>query len=72
MVELTLVQKIILKLSGHVFIENRIRPGWRGPLAFYVFKCPEHGLVEDYPRGFTGRLECPKCSCTRAVEKSLE
>jgi len=33
----------------------------RGYLPFYAFVCPEHGLVEDYPSGYTGRLKCPKC-----------
>jgi len=61
MVKLNLFQNIILKLNGRVFIENRTRPGWSGPLPFYAFKCPEHGLVEDYPHGYERRLECPKC-----------
>jgi len=29
MVKLTLVQKIILKLDGRVFIGNRVKPGWK-------------------------------------------
>jgi len=62
MVDLTFVQKIILKLNGRVFVGNRMKPGWRGSLPFYTFKCPEHGLVEDYPREFKGRLECPQCT----------
>ncbi len=28
----------------------------------HVFKCDEHGLVEDYLHGYEGRLECPKCA----------
>jgi len=61
MVKLTLFQKIILKLNGRVFIENRVKPGWSDSLPFYAFKCDEHGLVEDYPHGYEKRLECPKC-----------
>ncbi len=61
MVKLTLIQKIILKLKGHVFIGNRTRPGWKGSLPFYAFKCDKHGLVEDYPHGHEEKLECPKC-----------
>ena len=64
MVELTLVQKIILKLFGIVFTENRMKPGWRGPLPFYAFKCPVHGLVENYPHGYNERLKCPLCQAT--------
>jgi len=62
MIELTLFQKIILKLNGRVFIGNRVKPGWSGSLPFYAFKCDEHGLVEDYPHGYEKRLECPKCA----------
>ena len=60
-VELTLVQKMILKLRGRVFIGNRVKPGWRGSLPFYAFMCDEHRLVKNYPHGYEGRLECPKC-----------
>lgn len=34
MVKLTLFQKIILKLQGHVFIGNRVKPGWSDSLPF--------------------------------------
>ena len=49
MVELTLVQKLILKLVGCVYLGDRVKPGWRGSLPFYAFECDEHGLVENYP-----------------------
>jgi hypothetical protein len=61
-IKLTLFQKIILKIDGRVFIENRAKPGWRGTLPFYAFKCDKHGLVEDYFHGYEGRLDCPKCA----------
>ena len=61
-VELTLVQKIILKFNRRVFIGNRMNPGWNDSLPFYAFECDEHGLVEDYPHGYERRLECPKCA----------
>ncbi len=61
-IELTLFQKITLKLNGRVFTGNRTKPGWTGSLPFYAFKCDEHGLVEDYVHGYEGRLECPKCA----------
>ena len=38
-----------------------MREGWRGPIMFYQFKCPKHGLVVDYPHGHAQRLECPVC-----------
>ena len=61
MVKLNLFQKMILKLLGEVFVGNRMKPGWSGSLPFYAFKCETHGLVENYPHGYEGRLECPKC-----------
>ena len=65
MVELNIVDKIILKISGNVFTEHKQREGWRGPLPFYAFKCKIHGLVESYPQGYRGRLDCPKCVAER-------
>ena len=61
MIELSLIQKIRLKLCGFVYTENRMKQGWRAPIPFYAFKCDEHGLVENYPHGYEGRLDCPKC-----------
>ncbi len=61
MVKLTLIQKIILKLNGRVYTEHKMRHGWRAPIPFYAFRCDKHGLVEDYPHGYEGRLDCPKC-----------
>jgi hypothetical protein len=60
-VELSLAKKIVLKLSGAVYMGHCTRPGWSGSLPFYVFECPVHGLVENYPQGYHGRLDCPLC-----------
>ncbi len=60
MVELSFIQRVQLRLFGIVFIERRIRPGWKGPLPFDAFKCPVHGLVEDYPHGYRGVLRLPE------------
>lgn len=35
--------------------------GWKKPIMFYQFKCPKHGIVINYPKGFNDRLECPIC-----------
>ena len=43
------------------YIEHRKLPGWAGFLPFYRLDCPIHGEVENYPHGYEGRLECPKC-----------
>jgi len=61
MVELSFIQKVTLRLLGLVFTGRRTRPGWKGPLPFFAFKCPVHGLVENYPHGYAERLECPLC-----------
>ena len=62
MIELSFFQRVKLRLFGNVFTERRTRPGWKGPLPFYAFKCPVHGVVEDYPHGYRGVLRCPKCA----------
>jgi hypothetical protein len=28
-------------------------------LQFYAFKCPVHGIVENYPEGYERVLRCP-------------
>jgi len=72
MIKLNLFQKIILKLSKHVFTEYRMKPGSKAPIPFYAFKCAEHGLVENYPNEYEGRLDCPKCDpSSRGKIKSL-
>jgi hypothetical protein len=59
--DLSLLRKLQLKILGHAYIGHRRYPGWKGALPFYVFRCPIHGLVEDYPHGYSARLECPRC-----------
>ena len=61
MTEYSFVQKLIISFFGKVQIEERTRSGWKGPIMFYAFNCPIHGIVEDYPHGHNGRLICPKC-----------
>ena len=50
-----------MSLAGQVYVEHRTMPGWEGSLPFYAFKCPDHGIVVDYPHGYDQRLDCPKC-----------
>jgi len=66
--ELSFVQCLRLRLFGSVPVGLRTRPGWGGSLMFYAFRCPEHGLVENYPYGYGERLECPKCLKDEKVE----
>lgn len=59
--QLTFIQKIKLRIFGHVYLEHRHLPGWSGPLPFYAFKCSKHGIVENYPYGRKEKLHCPVC-----------
>ena len=61
MIELSLVQKIILRVWGYVGVGSRMKDGWRDPIKHYAFKCLEHGIVVDYPHGYTKYLNCPQC-----------
>jgi hypothetical protein len=56
---MNLLDRPRFRLVGAVYVGHRARPGWSGSLPFYRFRCSAHGLVEDYPHGFEGRLECP-------------
>ena len=58
---MNLWQRLRLWLNGYVYVGDRQRASWKGPLPFYAFKCPIHGVVEDYPHGYAQCLECPKC-----------
>jgi hypothetical protein len=68
-IKLTLAQKIRLKLTGITPTEKKKYPGWRGELQFYAFKCPIHGLVEDYPHGYMQTLRCRKCSQNQLMDQ---
>jgi len=65
---LNLLQKLRLWLTGSVYIGDRRKEGWTGSLPFYAFRCPIHGLVENYRQGFRQELRCPKCM-KKALEK---
>lgn len=58
-VDLTLWQRLKLRLFSRVYLEHRQREGWSGELPIYAFRCPEHGVVVDYPHGYHDRLDCP-------------
>ena len=66
--KLTFTQKIRLELLGITPTEKKKLPGWKGELQFYAFKCPVHGIVEDYPHGYRQVLSCKKCRKTELVE----
>lgn len=62
---LGLWQRLKLWVTGRVYLYDVKREGWKDFLPFYAFRCPVHGLVETYPRGYAQRLECPKCTGER-------
>ena len=66
--QLTFTQKIRLELLGITPTEKKKLPGWKGELQFYAFKCPIHGIVEDYPHGYRQVLRCRKCRTSELVE----
>ena len=59
--DLSLPQRIKLRLFGQAYIGHRVQAGWKGPLPFYAFRCHVHGLVDDYPHSYSDRLDCPRC-----------
>jgi hypothetical protein len=56
-----LLERIKLELQGHVYVGTHIKNGWKEPIPFYLFKCPIHGYVENYAKGYGEILECPLC-----------
>ena len=61
MIELSMFQRLRLRLFGSVPVGYRVKSGWRGPIMHYAFRCPIHGVVVDYPRGFSHELRCMRC-----------
>jgi hypothetical protein len=62
---MNLWQKLSMALGGWVYVGKETRPGWKGSLPFYATRCRYHGVVKNYPQGFDGDLECPKCQRER-------
>jgi hypothetical protein len=58
---LSIVQRTRLKLFGITPTTKKKLVGWQGELQFYAFKCPIHGIVEDYAHGYGQTLRCRKC-----------
>lgn len=52
---------LFLRLVGKVYLEHRSYPGWRGKSPFYIFHCPHHGYILDYPHGENQVLYCELC-----------
>lgn len=54
-------QRLWLRVFSHVSVGYRTKQSWRAPIEHFAFRCPEHGIVMDYPHGFREELRCPKC-----------
>jgi len=67
-----LLERLKIQLQGHIYIGNEKREGWKDSAPFYMFKCPKHGYVKNYVKGFDNRLECPKCIEEMKKAKKLE
>jgi len=59
--KLSLLQRLRLRLFCCVYLRHEKREGWSGELPIYAVNCVKHGLYEDYPHGYSGRFNCPKC-----------
>ena len=44
------------------------------PQPFYLLYCPRHGYYVDYPHGYFGYFNCPKCieEAYKRVKESFE
>ncbi len=60
--KLSLLDRLQLKLTGYVCVGPKQKEGWKSPIVHYLFRCPVHGLVIDYPHGYDEKLVCPICS----------
>ena len=60
-IKLSFIQRIILRLFGHVRIGERMKEGWSSSLPLYAFRCEEHGLQCNHPIGHAEYLLCPEC-----------
>jgi hypothetical protein len=58
---LTLMQRITLKILGSVKIGRIRAPGWSDWLPAYAFHCERHGVVINYPQGYSEQLHCRLC-----------
>ncbi len=67
-VELSLFQKILLKVYGDVSVGSRMKEGWKNPIEHYAFNCVTHGLQVDYAHGHRQVLRCSVCEKIR-IEK---
>ena len=60
--ELSLWQKIKLKICGEAYAGLEMREGWSEPNKIYAVKCPAHGLYFGTRHGWGNKTpQCSKC-----------
>jgi len=59
--KLSILQQILLKINGKVFLRYEKREGWTNKLPIFLLKCEKHGYFEDYPHGYKGYFLCSEC-----------
>ena len=70
---LSLWQRLVLRINGHVFLRYEKREGWKEYLPIYLVRCKTHGILfEDYPQGYSNCFDCPGCMKGDALENDGE
>ena len=60
-VDISLWNRLKLKLSGNAYLYHATKKGWTAQLPFYIVKCNNgHGYFLDYLHG-SGNFSCPLC-----------
>jgi hypothetical protein len=71
--ELSLKQKLLLRLNGNVEVGHLKMAGWRSELPCFLFKCEEHSYQINIFSGHYMTLHCPRCIEERyPKEKEIE
>ena len=63
---ISIINRLRIQLRGHINRGVKEHPETKAKIEYFAFKCPIHGIVEDYPHGHARILECPKCRENKA------
>lgn len=66
----TLMERFLEYYQGATLIGFITKPGWKGELPYYRFKCMKHGEVENHVQGFSDELRCPRCQQENTLHES--
>ena len=59
--ELSRFKRFLLNHYIPIQIGRHKMEGWKRPLPFYCWRCPDHGIVINYRQGHSQTLYCPHC-----------